>query len=86
MNALTGCDQHQKLGESADGAYSYYLSSNAKGDAGLEAELENIEVTLKDMVNMEEGLSFFSALPQTEQMVALSLDTISTVMFSFSNV
>ena len=65
LNALTGCDQHQKLGESADGAYSYYLSSNSKGDAGLEAELENIEVTLKDMVNMEEGLSFFSALPQS---------------------
>lgn len=65
LDTLTGCGQHQKLGESADGAYGYYLSLNAKGDTELAGEIEGIKVTLKDMVNMEEDLSFFSMLPQS---------------------
>lgn len=65
LDTLTGCGQHQKLGESADGAYGYYLSLNAKGDTELAGEIEGIKVTLKDMVNMDEDLSFFSMLPQS---------------------
>lgn len=49
LDQLTGCDTHQKLGESADGAYVYYLSTSSNGDQDLIRELEASEVTITEM-------------------------------------
>lgn len=62
LDALTGCDTHEKLGESADGAYVYYLSTNASGNAELVQELCKTEVSISEMREMdfERGGSAFS--------------------------
>lgn len=53
LEELTGCDTHTRLGESADGAYQYYLSTNSAGDASLAQELQATRVTLTDMRSMD---------------------------------
>lgn len=62
LDALTGCDVHQKLGESADGAYVYYLSASSKGDQTLRDELAETVVTITEMhvLDMEMGYTAFS--------------------------
>lgn len=62
IDALTGCDTHTKIGESEDGAYSYYLSVNAQGDAELIQELEKTNVEIGEMraIDLNEFYSAFS--------------------------
>lgn len=62
LDALTGCDEHQKLGESADGAYIYYLSQSSTADQALRDELAKTSVTLTEMhaLDMEMGYTAFS--------------------------
>lgn len=63
LDALTDCDTHQKIGESEDGAYEYYISTNSKGNAALIEELEKSEITLTTMhdFDLNEGYTAFSA-------------------------
>lgn len=62
LDERTGCDTHEKIGESSDGAYAYYLSSNSGGSAELVAELKAAEITLSEMheLDMSLGYSAFS--------------------------
>lgn len=62
IDALTGCDTHTRIGESEDGAYSYYLSVNAQGNAELIQELEKTNVEIGEMraIDLNEFYSAFS--------------------------
>lgn len=63
LDALTLCDQHVRVGESADGAYEYYLSTNSSGDADDTALLEAAKLTIVEMhaLDLSLGYSAFSA-------------------------
>lgn len=58
LDALTACDTHEKLGESPDGAYEYYLSTNRAGNAALIAELKSTEVTIGTMHTLDPSLGY----------------------------
>lgn len=62
MDALTGCDTHKKLGESTDGKYEYYLSTNSAADASMRSELEASAIFIDEMdaLDMSMGYSAFS--------------------------
>lgn len=62
LDELTACDTHEKIGESEDGAYEYYLSTNSSGDQTLAAALKETEVSIVTMhaLDMELGYSAFS--------------------------
>ena len=49
LDDLTGCDEHRELGQSADGKYKYYLSTNTAADGELAAELRQTQVTVTEM-------------------------------------
>lgn len=59
LDEVTGCGQHQELGQSADGAYRYYLSINTKADTELTDELGRIQTTFTEMAAFQ-GASAFS--------------------------
>lgn len=63
LDKLTFCDTHTKLGESADGAYEYYISIDSKADAALVQELEKSEITITEMhaFDLNQGYTAFSA-------------------------
>ncbi len=65
LNELTGCDIHQKLGETKDGSYSYYLSISSKGNPELSSQVQKIQVTLYEMDNPQKGQSFFQRPAQS---------------------
>lgn len=46
LDKLTRCTDHQKLGESADGAYEYYLSTNPSADKEMAELAKEIKTTL----------------------------------------
>lgn len=62
LDELTGCDRHEKLGESADGKFEYYLSTSSSADTSLAAELAKTEATIYEMhqLDMSMGYSAFS--------------------------
>lgn len=62
LDELTGCDRHTKLGESADGAYEYYLSARSTGNEALVKELQATQATLSEIrpMDMEYGDSAFA--------------------------
>lgn len=64
MDAITSCDTHTRLGESADGTYQYYLSIQSGAESSLAAEIQQASVTVTDMaqVNLYTGQTAFSAL------------------------
>ena len=53
LDELTGCDEHQEVGRSADGTYVYYLSTSSEADEGLTAEIRKTQVTLTEMVAID---------------------------------
>lgn len=63
LDELTACDTHKKIGESADGAYEYYLSINSVGNQELVAELEKAETVISEMHKLDPSLGYsaFSA-------------------------
>lgn len=63
LDELTACDIHEKIGESADGAYEYYLSTNSDGNQELLAELKKSDITISEMhkLDSELGYTAFSA-------------------------
>lgn len=64
LDEVTGCDRHQELGRSADGAYRYYLSTNTKADTELTAELGQIQAAFGEMAAFQ-GTSAF-AVPRKD--------------------
>ncbi len=58
LDALTGCDSHQKLGQSEDGRYEYYLSTHSAADADCVALLEQTELTLSPMHVLDLSLGY----------------------------
>lgn len=58
LDEVTGCGQHQELGQSADGAYRYYLSTSTEVPAELADELGQIQVSLTEMAAFQ-GTSAF---------------------------
>lgn len=53
LDELTGCDEHQEVGRSADGAYAYYLSTSTQADEALTAEIRKTQVTITEMVPID---------------------------------
>lgn len=62
LDTLTSCDTHTKLGESTDGQYEYYLSTNSSGDPSLVDELGNTEITISELhpLDLNFGYTAFS--------------------------
>lgn len=63
LDALTFCDTHEKFGESADGRYEYYFSTNSAADAALLSELKAAELSIGEMHEFDPNLGYtaFSA-------------------------
>lgn len=62
LDTLTGCDTHKKLGESTDGSYEYYMSTNSAGNQDYIKELEASDITMGEIheLDMSLGYSAFS--------------------------
>lgn len=62
LDTLTGCTEHKEIGKSADGAYVYYLSFADEADEALKSEVEQTEVTMKEMtpLDLSTGKTAFS--------------------------
>lgn len=53
LDELTGCDVHEKLGQSEDGAYEYYLSLQSAADQTLADELRTVDATIGEMHELD---------------------------------
>lgn len=51
LDKITGCTEHEMIGTSEDGAYSYYLSTKKDADAELVKAIEEITYEIKPMVS-----------------------------------
>ena len=49
LDEITGCTEHKELGNSSDGKYKYYLSTNKDADEKLTKELEKIKTDITEM-------------------------------------
>lgn len=80
LDTLTLCDTHQKLGESSDGQYEYYLSTQSTADAALVSALSESEISLTEMLplDLENGYSAF-ATPRMEGLVTVGQFTTKDV-------
>lgn len=62
LDELTACDTHEKIGESADGNYEYYLSTNTYGNQEMVEALKQSNISLEDMHEFDtnQGYTAFS--------------------------
>ena len=58
LDELTGCDTHEKLGESADGTYEYYISTNSKGNQEMADLLKETELSISEMHELDMNLGY----------------------------
>lgn len=58
LDELTACDIHQKIGESADGSYVYYISTSSQADASLAAELSATKLVISPMHTLDPSLGY----------------------------
>lgn len=58
LDELTGCDEHQELGQSADGTYKYYLSTSTTAAEELVAELRQIQTTITEMADFAQATDY----------------------------
>lgn len=58
LDELTACDTHEKVGESTDGAYEYYISTNSKGNQELLTELKKAEISVAEMHKIDPNLGY----------------------------
>lgn len=58
LNEITGCTEHRLLGESEDGLYSYYFSSNSGLNDPLVNELNTISLELTDKAPVQDISAF----------------------------
>lgn len=56
---ITACTDNKKIGETKDGKYNYYLSTNSKGDSSIIDEIKKINVEITDKEEIEKGHSVF---------------------------
>ncbi len=49
LDELTGCDEHQEVGQSEDGVYKYFLSVNTSADEELVKEIQEIKAEITEM-------------------------------------
>lgn len=68
LDDITKCDTHEKFGESSDGKYAYYLSTNSSGSKTCVEELEKTKITLTEMkpFNAKAILSVFDTPISTD--------------------
>lgn len=53
LDELTGCDEHQEVGQSADGVYRYYLSVNTSADEELVKAVREVKAIITEMADYE---------------------------------
>lgn len=53
LDELTGCDEHQEVGQSADGVYRYYLSINTSADEELVKAVREVKAIITEMADYE---------------------------------
>lgn len=70
LDTLTGCDSHKKLGESEDGAYEYYLSTNSQGSQEFIKELEETKVMISTMRSFDADCAYTAFSTGKEDNVA----------------
>ncbi len=58
LDEFTSCDTHEKIGESADGNYEYYLSTNTSGNLEFIDELKKSEISLGEMHEFDPSLGY----------------------------
>lgn len=58
LDELTACDTHEKIGESPDGAYEYYISTNSKGNQELAADLKQSDISIGEMHELDAKLGY----------------------------
>lgn len=58
LDKITGCTEHKEIGSSSDGKYKYYLSTNKDADESLKKEVEEIDVTLTEMIPFQQLSAF----------------------------
>ncbi len=56
LDDITGCDVHTKIGESPNGAYEYYISTNSGADSDITAELKKTEITIATMKTFDPSM------------------------------
>ena len=71
LDEITGCTEHTKLGESSDGAYTYYLSVNKDADEKLVKEVEAIKTEFTNIAEFQQ-ISVFDEPQQTENVENVS--------------
>ena len=54
LDELTGCTEHQEIGKSEDGAYTYYLSTNSAAEAKMQEEIAGISYEWIPMISLDE--------------------------------
>lgn len=58
LDEWTGCDTHEKIGESEDGAYVYYLSTNSKGNEEKTDELKKSDISVIEMRPLDPNYTY----------------------------
>ena len=66
LDELTGCTQHKKLGESSDGKYEYYLSTNPDAEQHLTDEVGKIKAVIIEMQPFDRTSAFSKPINSTE--------------------
>ena len=78
LDEITGCTEHTKLGESSNGAYTYYLSINKDADEKLVKELEEIKTEFTDMAEFQQITVFDKPQEGVSRESVTSLGTFET--------
>lgn len=62
LDTLTGCDTHEKIGESSDGKFVYYISTNSNSDSALLDEFKQTQINLSEVheFDINDGYNAFS--------------------------
>lgn len=69
LDTLTGCDVHEEVGQSEDGTYRYYLSTNSGGNEEFVAELKQSNVFPGEMHPFDPSLGYTAFSPDRVQNV-----------------
>ncbi len=58
LDSLTNCDNHKKIGDSTDGRYEYYLSTNSGVNADYISELEKTQILITEIHQLDPSLGY----------------------------
>ena len=82
LDEITGCTEHKELGNSSDGKYKYYLSTNKNADEKLKKELEKIKTDITEMTPYQN----ISAFDQPQDISSNSEDMKSVGKFETTGI